>query len=174
MKVILIAALTIDGKIGLHSEHFPDWTEQADKKMFMQISKNAGVIIIGSKTFDTFGAPLPGRKHIVMTRNPARRSETGMVTFTNQKPAEILSDLEKKGYTEVILGGGSRIYTLFATEGLIDEILVTISPKVFGTGISLFSDTVLLDLSLIEFRKLGEHTIFARYHVVRKTGTAER
>lgn len=77
MKVILVAALTVDGKIGLTSDHFPDWTEPADKKLFMSVSKKAGVIIMGSKTFDTFGTPLPGRKHVVLTRNAGRAFEGG-------------------------------------------------------------------------------------------------
>jgi dihydrofolate reductase len=167
MKVILVIALTVDGKIGLSSEHFPDWTEPADKKLFMQVSKKAGVIIIGSKTFDTFRAPLPGRKHVVLTRNSHRHSENDQVVFSSQKPAEVLADLEKAGYSEAILGGGSSVNSLFAREGLIDEILVTYSPKIFGAGLSLFSDQIEMNLALLETGVVGEHTVFARYRVIR-------
>lgn len=167
MKVILVAALTVDGKIGLTSDHFPDWTEPADKKLFMSVSKKAGVIIMGSKTFDTFGTPLAGRKHVVLTRNAGRAFEGGQVVFTSKKPAEILADLEMEGYSEVVLGGGSNINYLFAREGLLDEIIVTFSPKIFGAGLSLFSDKIIMDLALLETGTLGEHTIFARYRVIR-------
>ena len=165
--MILVIALTVDGKIGLNSGHFPDWTESADKKLFMRVSKNAGVIIMGSKTFDTLGAPLSGRKHVVVTRNSHRRSEGDQVVFTSKKPAEILADLERQGYREAVLGGGSSINYLFAREALIDEILVTFSPKIFGTGLSLFSDRIEMDLALLETGTLGEHTVFARYRVLR-------
>jgi dihydrofolate reductase len=167
MKVILVMAQTVDGKIGLNSAHFPDWTESADKKLFVRVSKKAGVILMGSKTFDTLGAPLSGRKHIVLTRNPDGRSEGDQVVFTSQKPAEILADLERGGYSEAVLGGGSSVNSLFAREGLIDEILVTFSPKIFGTGLSLFSDRIEMDLALLETGTLGEHTVFARYRVLR-------
>ncbi|MFH0728242.1 MAG: dihydrofolate reductase [Pseudomonadota bacterium] len=167
MKVILVMALTVDGKTGLTSNHFPDWTEPADKKLFMSVSKKAGVIIMGSKTFDTFGAPLPGRKHVVLTRNADRAVEGGQVVFTSKKPAEILADLEMEGYGEAVLGGGGGINFLFACEGLIDEILVTFSPKIFGAGLSLFSDKIIMDLALLETGILGEHTVFARYRVIR-------
>jgi dihydrofolate reductase len=167
MKVILVIALTVDGKIGLNSDHFPDWTEPADKKLFMSVSKKAGVIIMGSKTFDTFGAPLPGRKHVVLTRNTHRQFEGDQVVFTPKKPADILVDLEREGYSEVVLGGGSNINYLFAREGLIDEILVTYSPKIFGAGLSLFSGEIEMDLALLETGTLGEHTVFARYRVIR-------
>lgn len=167
MKVILVAALTVDGKIGLDSGHFPDWTEPADKKLFQRVSRKAGVIIMGSRTFDTFGAALPGRKHVVLTRNEGRKSDTPQVVFTSEGPARILAGLAKEGYDEVILGGGSRINHLFAEQGLIDEILVTFSPKIFGAGLSLFSDLIRMDLALIETGSIGEHTLFAHYRVVR-------
>jgi dihydrofolate reductase len=167
MKVILVIALTVDGKIGLNSEHFPDWTEPADKKLFMSVSKKAGVIIMGSKTFDTFGTPLPGRKHVVLTRNTHRQFEGDQVVFTSKTPAEILADLEMEGYREAVLGGGSHVNYLFACEGLIDEILVTFSPKIFGAGLSLFSNQIEMDLALLETGTLGKNTVFARYRVIR-------
>ncbi|MDX9788364.1 MAG: dihydrofolate reductase family protein [Desulfobacterales bacterium] len=167
MKIILVIALTVDGKIGLSSEHFPDWTELADKQMFKRISKESGVIIMGSKTFDTLDKPLPDRKHVVLTRKKHRRSETAQVEFTAKSPAEIVADLEAQGYSQAVLGGGSRVNFLFAQAGLIDEILVTFSPKIFGAGLSLFSDQIQMNLALLETGTIGEHTVFARYQVIR-------
>ena len=74
MKVILIMAMTVDGKIGKSHDHFPDWTGTEDKRLFAKISRQAGVVIMGSKTFDTIGKPLPQRKNVILTRNRARRS----------------------------------------------------------------------------------------------------
>lgn len=167
MKIILVIALTVDGKIGLNSDHFPDWTEPADKQMFKRISKEAGVIIMGSNTFDTLEKPLSGRKHIVLTRKTNRRSENNQVVFTSKSPAEIVADLQGQGYQQAVLGGGSRVNFLFAQAGLIDEIYVTFSPKIFGAGVSLFSDQIQMDLALLETGTLGEHTVFARYRVLR-------
>ena len=42
MKLILLMAVTLDGKTGKDSEHFFDWTEQEDKKFFVQITKKPG------------------------------------------------------------------------------------------------------------------------------------
>jgi dihydrofolate reductase len=167
MKLILIMALTADGKIGRTSTHFPDWTEPADKKLFMSISKDAGVIIMGSRTFDTLGKPLPGRKHVVMTQDKDRRSSSENLMFTRKKPADILSDLDAEGYDTVILAGGAQINYLFAKENLIDEVLLTYSPKLFGTGLSLFSDSVHMDLELLEHRRIGENTLQVKYRVLK-------
>jgi len=75
MKLILVMAVTADGKIARNSMELIDWTGKADKKYFIDVTRKAGVIIIGSKTFDTIGQVLPGRKNIVMTRNAERKSK---------------------------------------------------------------------------------------------------
>lgn len=165
MKVTLLMAITLDGKIGLDSDHFPDWTGKEDKKLFVEMTKKAGVFIMGSKTFDTIGKPLPERKNIVMTRNKNRTSEWENLVFTDESPREILAQLEKEGFSEVILAGGAMINTLFVRENLIHEIVLTICPKIFGEGISLFTEEIRLDLKLKHFEKLGEDLILVRYKV---------
>ena len=167
MKLILVMALTADGKIGRDSSHFPDWTEPSDKKLFMSVSKAAGVIIMGARTFDTLGKPLPGRKHIVLTQNKERRTSSENLVFTQKRPADILHDLGAEGYDTAILAGGARINYLFAKENLIDEIILTYSPKLFGTGLSLFSNSVHMDLELLEHRRIGKNTLQAVYRVIK-------
>ncbi len=160
-------ALTLDGKIGKGPNHFPDWTEKADKVLFMHMTKEVGVLIMGSNSYDTIGKPLPNRKNIVMTRSTDRKSDQENLIFTNNPPQKILEDLKAEGHTEVILAGGAKINTLFAKENLIDEIVVTISPKLFGTGLDLFGDEVDMDLELLEMEKIGENTILTKYKVVK-------
>jgi dihydrofolate reductase len=133
----------------------------------MSLSREAGVIIMGSKTFDTLEKPLPGRKHVVMTRNKNRTSSTEALVFTDKRPQDILIDLEADGYNTAILAGGARINTLFAKENLIDEILLTYSPKIFGAGLSVFSDPMQMELELLEYRRIGENTLMAKYRVLK-------
>jgi dihydrofolate reductase len=166
MKVTLLMALTVDGKIAKHANHFPDWTEKADKKMFKDITLKAGVIIMGSKTYDTIGKPLPGRKNIVLTRNPHGKPKADNLVFTSDPPKKILADLEATGAHHAVLIGGATINSLFAKEGLIDELILTYCPLVFGAGISLFSSSVSLDLKLTGITKIGENSIAATYVVI--------
>ena len=93
MNVTVLMALTLDGKIAKSPDHYPDWSGKEDKKLFAEISKRAGVIIMGSRTFDTFGNPLPDRKNIVLTRNKKRKSEWENLVYTDNKPAKILKEL---------------------------------------------------------------------------------
>jgi dihydrofolate reductase len=140
MKIILMAAVTIDGKIARHASHFVDWSSREDKKLFYATSKRAGVIIVGNNTFKTFPSPLPGRLHVVLTTQTEGKIGTpGLVEYTSAPPAEIVADLEARGYTEAVLTGGAQINALFLHAGLVSEIWLTVEPLIFGAGINLFS-----------------------------------
>lgn len=163
MKVIMLMAMTLDGKIGKNHDHFPDWTGKADKKLFVELSRRAGVVIMGSRTFDTIGRPLPGRKNIVLTRNLDRKSAWDNLIFTQAAPKDILVQLAAQGYSEAILAGGAMVNSLFAKAGLIHEIIVTISPKIFGHGLSLFAEDVDMELALQDVKQIDENVVCLTY-----------
>ena len=166
---ILVQAITTDGKIARNECQFPDWTGKEDKKIFQKITMNAGVMIMGAKTFAIMPAPLPNRKHIVMTRTP-KTSDHPDVVFTDASPKEILHQLEEDGFTEVVIAGGAQVNTLFAREGLIDKIELTVCPLIFGEGISLFTEPLEMSLFLQETRllgdSLGDGRILCNYDVI--------
>ena len=166
MKVILMMALTADGKIGKDSAHFPDWSGKEDKKRFKQFTLDAGVVIMGSATYTTIGQPLPGRKNIVLTRRTDRCSTQDKLVFTNQKPTEILEALAAEGFENVVLIGGAQINYLFAREGLIDEMILTYCPKIFGTGLAVFSSEISMNLSLLSVEQLDENVVCVHYKVL--------
>lgn len=159
-------AVTLDGKIAEHETHFADWTEKDDKLFFQKRTKESGVIIMGSKTFDTIGKALPGRRNIIMTKKTDRVSDDPNLIFTHDAPKKIITDLEKEGFDEVIIAGGSKINTLFAKEGLIQEIQITVSPLIFGSGISLFDENIYMNLELKDVQKLGTESVLLHYRVI--------
>lgn len=166
MKLTLVMAQTLDGKIAKNSNHFPDWTEKADKKFFMKRTKESGVMIFGKKTFDTLPGILSGRLHIVMTRKAREwEQKDDNLIYTNLSPKEILKKLDSLGFQNPILAGGTTINTLFAKENLIDEIELTLSPIIFGEGLGLFSADSELKLDFISQEKIGEQTLFLKYSV---------
>ena len=161
-------ALTVDGKIAKNDKHFANWTSKADKKSFVKTTKKSGVIIMGRKTYATFPKPLPDRLNVVLTQNPQNHEDIpDLVEFTNSKPQDLLDNLEKKGYESAILGGGSTINSLFIKNQLVDELLLTIEPKLFGQGVDLFKNVDLnLDLKLLNCEKLDENVLQLRYKIV--------
>lgn len=165
IKVIMMMAMTVDGKIAKDKTQFADWTSREDKKLFVEISKRCGVIMMGENTFKTFPAPLKERLNVVFTEDINQATIPG-VKFVSGEPAKVLKELEMLGYQEVLLGGGAYLNSLFLEKGLINEIILTIEPKIFGSGLSLFSQDLNADLKLIEYRSLNENTLMIHYQVL--------
>ncbi len=163
-------AVTVDGKIARHAGQAADWTSRADKRAFVKATNQAGVIVMGDKTYQTIGRPLPGRLNIVLTSRPAARQNIpGQLEFTDQSPVKLIEGLKNRGYNKIILAGGATTNALFLKQNLIDEIWLTIEPKIFGQGLSLFKDVdVNLDLELIEVKRLDKNVIQVRYGVKSK------
>ena len=134
--------------------------------MFRQVTQEAGVVIMGSRTFATIGRPLPKRLNVVMTRQPQRYAPTVGAVFTADPPAKIVSDLSGQGYERAALIGGEIINDLFAQAGLITDLVITIAPKLFGAGLSLFSNAVDMDLQLVSASELEADHMMLKYRVV--------
>nr|AIA15629.1 Dihydrofolate reductase [uncultured bacterium] len=170
MKVILIAALSADGLLGRNTDDFSmDWTSPEDVQLFVRITKEAGVIVMGSRTFATTvaaGRKLPGRKMVVYTsRGHMDHDRKDATEFTSDDPAVLLKRLSEEGYESVAVCGGAAIYDMFLREGLVDELYITYEPILFGTGIALAHSSFALKLRLLETKQLNENTCMMHYEV---------
>ena len=82
------------------------WHLPADLAHFKQVTMGKP-IIMGRKTYESIGRPLPGRTNIVLTRSPDFHAE-GVVTANTLQQALDYASLED----EVMIIGGSSIYEL--------------------------------------------------------------
>lgn len=147
IKTFIIAAVSADGFIAKDNQHASIlWTSRADKKRFVELTKRAGVIVMGSSTYKTIGRPLPNRKNIVYSKN----SQFEGVEVTDKPPLELLQDLEAQGHKEVAICGGAHIYTMFMKAGVVDEVYLTIEPILFGKGLPIFTEDLKYHLKLLE------------------------
>lgn len=102
-SISLIAAMTTNDRVIGLNNHMP-WHMPADLKHFKQITQNKPVIM-GRKTFDSIGRPLPKRRNLVISRNTTL-SLPGCDTFTSLDAA-----IEAvKQAPEIMIIGGSEIY----------------------------------------------------------------
>lgn len=95
------------------------WHISEDLKNFKKITSGKP-IIMGRKTYDSIGRPLPKRRNIVISRDP-NLSIAGCDVFTS--PDEVLNDLEKSGVEEAVVIGGSYIYEYYLPK--VDRIYLT-------------------------------------------------
>ncbi len=174
MNVFIIATQTADGFIAENSDHFTAWSSKEDKKRFVEMTKAAGVVVMGSNTFKTLPHPLKDRLNIVYTRSPEKFSALNStasaegVEATNIAPADLIKNLAARGYTSVAICGGAEIYTLFMKSGVVSKLYLTIEPIVFGSGISLFSEPIKEKLILKDSKTLESGTIFLDYDVAKE------
>ena len=169
MKTVLLMAITLDGKIAKHATQLADWTSHADKKVFVAETKKAGVIVMGETTYNTIGRPLPRRLNVVLSLEPEKHQNIpDSLEFIKATPKEVLALLEKRGFETVIIGGGASVNGSFLKANLIDEIWLTIEPKIFGEGMSLFNGAdVNTGLELISVEKIDTNVLQVRYKVIK-------
>ena len=165
-------AMTLDGVIAKDKNQNADWTTKADKKVFIEETKKHGVMIYGDTTYLAMGEKhLPKRFNLVLSLEPEKFKDKeipGELEFFQGSCQEVVDLLEKKGYKSAILGGGARTNSFFLKDNLVDEIWITIEPKVFGRGMNFTEGEDLdLDLELIETKNIGDEAVQLRYKVIK-------
>jgi len=101
-KIALVAAMDKNraiGRAGALPWHLPD-----DLKRFKALTLGK-TVLMGRKTFESIGRPLPKRRNVVLTRDPNFGSE-GVEVVHSLDDALQLDD-------EILVIGGGEIYTLF-------------------------------------------------------------
>jgi dihydrofolate reductase len=116
MTVQLIAARATNNVIGAG----PDipWQAKGEQKLFRDITMG-GVLIMGRKTFESIGKPLPGRTTIIVTRN-AKYEFAGCQVATSIQEALALAEVEQK---PIFIAGGGDLYAQALP--LVDDIHLT-------------------------------------------------
>ncbi len=166
MKVILIAAISADGKIAERTDQSSmDWTSKEDKQFFVEKTKEVGTLVMGRRTFATINKGLKGRRIIVLTRDPSKELPIPGVEFTSEEPVALVRRLEGEGVAELALGGGASVYGQFLNAGLVTDIYLTVEPFLFGGGVPLAQGFDRVALKLESVQQLNSQTILLHYTV---------
>lgn len=106
-KLSLIVAMSENRVIGVNN-HLP-WNIPEDLKRFKAITLEHP-IVMGRKTFESIGKPLPKRTNIVITRDKTYRVEGGAVVHSFEEALEWAR--KAPGSEEIFVIGGSEIFKL--------------------------------------------------------------
>lgn len=115
MIVSIVVAIAENNAIGKDNQLL--WHLPADLKHFKQVT-TGNTIIMGRKTFDSIGKPLPNRRNIVMTRTTGLQIQ-GVEVTANIEDALARCAAEE----EVFIIGGAEIYK--STMDITNRIYLT-------------------------------------------------
>jgi len=108
MQIIHVVAVADNGVIG-RDGGLP-WHLSDDLKHFKACTMGKPMIM-GRKTYDSIGRPLPGRSSIVVTRDPDYRAEGVMVVQTLEEAVMLGKNIaQTSGASDVAIVGGAEIY----------------------------------------------------------------
>ena len=175
MKTVLVFVSTLDGKVTKWSEsNVSLWSSQEDQKYFKKIWNDSKLLIMGSNTFSADPIkPSSNQLLVIMTREPSKYKKyevSGQLEFSDKSPDQLTLRFAKEGYEQMLVVGGAHIGTSFLKEQLIDELWLTIEPRIFGAGSNFAIEEKLdINLHLISCERVNEQgTLITKYAVLKK------
>jgi len=131
--VSLIVAVASNGVIGSRGD-LP-WRLSSDLRRFKSLTMGHH-LIMGRKTYDSIGRPLPGRTTVVLTRQTDYQPAAGVLQANN------LADALAKaaGDSEPFVTGGAEIYKLALAAGSTVNRIYRTRVEVEVTGDAFFPD----------------------------------
>ncbi|MEI6269044.1 MAG: dihydrofolate reductase [Methylococcaceae bacterium] len=144
MKISLIVAMASNRVIGLDNKM--PWHLSADLKKFKSITMGSP-ILMGRKTYESIGRPLPGRTNMIISRNLDYQQE-GCLVFNDLKTAFKKAD---ENTDEIFIIGGSDLYK--AILPMADTIYLTLINRDFE------GDTFFPEIDLNEWSEVTREDI---------------
>lgn len=190
---------TVDGKVWVEKAGYWPIGSKVDHERFTFLRAHADAIIDGKNTALRFGKNTIqtihsdsfkqlrkqlGKKsnlqYFVVTSHPDEALSKALENPFSYKPTiftegidYLIKHLKSENLNYVFIDGGPKLLASFLDKNLIDEVFLTISPKIFGSdgsastmveGILLAPDKI--NLKLVSSEKVGDE-IFLRYKVIR-------
>lgn len=142
-KISLIVAYGKDRVIGKDNKLL--WRLPNDLKKVKELTEN-NAILMGRKTYESLGKPLPNRINIVLTRDNTYKVEEGNVIVINDKE-EIYELKEELDVDYIYIFGGEEIYKIYLND--VEEMRIT-EVEYRGEGDTYFPNFKEEDWKLVE------------------------
>ncbi|WP_259016987.1 dihydrofolate reductase [Emticicia fluvialis] len=141
--ISIIVAIAENRAIGKNNQLL--WRLSTDLKHFKTLT-SGHAIIMGRKTFESIGKPLPNRTNIVITRSD-KVSDDASVLIADSIDKAIELTKQAQGADEIFIVGGGNIY----------EQALSITDKIYLTEVkvSIEGDTYFPELSADEWQEVS-------------------
>lgn len=182
---------TVDGKVAVKREGYWPIGSQTDHEVLVELRAYADCLIHGGNLARQFGRLTlenlqkssfkklrrklgKGEKlpYYVVTNHP--KTIPGGPIIVGADLVALTKQLRTKGYKEVLVEGGPTLLGSFLMENLMDEIFLTIAPKIFGNEKGgtlslvegyLFPPKTTKILKLLSVKQIGDE-LYLRYKIL--------
>ncbi|WP_406854285.1 dihydrofolate reductase [Alsobacter sp. KACC 23698] len=122
LPLVSIVAAAENGVIGRDNGLI--WRIKTDLRRFRALTLGRP-LVMGRKTFESIGKPLPGRESIVVTRDPGFAAPGAHVAHSLDEALRLAQEIGARSQADsVVIGGGAQIYA--ETMDLVDRIHLTL------------------------------------------------
>lgn len=171
-------AATLDGFIAHEDGSFDgfEWDDEVVSDFFADLEK-FGTVLMGRKTYEVGlkegkTSPYPSMRQVVFSQT-MEESPDEAVELVREDMVEFVRSVKSQEDAPIWLCGGADVASTLMDAGLVDHMTVKLNPVVFGSGISLFSDTTeQAALELKETKVYDCGIVLLRYDVGRPGGAA--
>lgn len=174
MKVTIAAVISTDAKLTRGNEtNIHAWVSDEDQQHLHKLVEEHDSIVFGSGTYEAMGGKFnlePGKLRVVLTHDPAKYADAtvpGQLEFMALLVTDLIPLLESRGKQNLLVAGGPHMIADFLQAKLVDEIYLTVEPRLFGAGKNLLPETLLdINLQLISNKTLNDQgTMLLHYRV---------
>lgn len=160
-RSLIVAYCAENSAIGINGQ-IP-WHLPKDTRFFKKITMEAGICVMGRKNYESLPdgyRPLPGRKNIILTKNPSWRpkEEDWSNIFVENDPWKALSVAESLPGEEICFIGGADIYRWALENVVLHKIHRTLVMKSGICGDTFFPTEKLPNLNL-HYKKVFTETV---------------
>lgn len=168
-KIICNLATSLDGFIAAENggvDWLNDYQSPGEDYGMNAFFESCDAAILGSKTYEltlSFNSWFGEMEGVVFTSRKLPAFKNKHIQFCNGDPTPVVNELRKKEKDSWLVGGGILIAD-FINQNLLDELIITIVPKLLGKGILLCpSLNEIHKLELMSSKQYEDGVIQMRY-----------
>lgn len=171
-RIVCNLAASVDGFIADENGGV-DWLNdfQAEDYGMMEFFEQCGTAIMGSRTYEqalAFNSWFGKMEGVVFTSRQLPRFNNEIINFVSGDPVPIVDALRKKEKNSWLVGGGQLI-TSFIDLNLLDELIITLIPRLLGRGLTLCpSIDAISMLQLLDSKIFNDGVVQLRYGLLRR------
>jgi len=169
-KIVCNLATSVDGFIADENGGV-DWLNdfQAEDYGMIDFFEQCGTAIMGSKTYEqalSFNSWFGKMEGVVFTSRQLPPFNNEIINFVSGNPGPVVEQLHKKEKDSWLVGGGQLI-TSFIDLHLLDELIITMVPRLLGRGLALCPSIKEVNkLQLVDSKAHTDGVLQLRYRVV--------